>query len=424
MTAGSDSFFIRSPLFSPQLPLILGRTTLNLKALALGADAPFVPGNSFPNLVNLQLRGARRAFEVTASDLLALLSNCPRVETFELGSPIPDIKRDAQMPELTLSHLKALWMNKLNATTALAFLAKLKLPAVSTVRLTDLCADQWLYPPCPLPLSHMGLTQLDILESGKPAGRDTPFALHFIAHRSGTSTGLWIHLSFWRPNSRSDGLPVGLSEQYTHEELVFWDVFNALPTRTISELRLSMLRPAHLTRAALIVLRERVPALEGLVVRGLKARSATEQCKVQDGLARALARRDVAIGPSEAALGSWTKPGQSVGDTPVPRLRDLTIELNRAWKSGMGDRLVRALQERKKRGYPLRSVACSAPSVGDEKLEECIREHVTGEVNITNHKLWKVRKVSEIWMVKNDYWRLYPESLARGLNGWGLPGNT
>ena len=76
------------------------------------------------------------------------------------------------------------------------------------------------------------------------------------------------------------------------------------------------------------------------------------------------------------------------------------------------------------RGCPLRSVACSVLSVGDPELEGRIREHVVGEARVTTRKLWEIRKVPEAWMVKNDYWRLYPESLARTLNGWGLPENT
>ena len=62
--------------------------------------------------------------------------------------------------------------------------------------------------------------------------------------------------------------------------------------------------------------------------------------------------------------------------------------------------------------------------MGDPELEGRIREHVVGEARVTTRKLWEMRKVPEVWMVKNDYWRLYPESLARTLNGWGLPENT
>ncbi|KAM5543180.1 hypothetical protein V8D89_003054 [Ganoderma adspersum] len=399
--------------------MILGGGALNLKAITLGPDAPFIPGNSFPSLVNLELRGMGRGVQVTSNTLIDLLSNCPRLETFEVHFPLPDlVQNDEQShtrPPLTLKHLKALWMSHVSATSAFAFLAQLELPAIATVRLMNLAANGFSAPPrtLVLPLSHMRLTQLDILEGGKQGGPDTPFELHFLAHGGGAQarTGLWVHLFFWRPRERSAHRP--LTDQYAHEERVFWDVFRVLPTRAVTALRLSTLRAAHLARAAVIIRGDSGPALplESLVVRSMKAGSATEQRETVDDLA-------IALAPLTG------RGGIDIVPFPAPRLGELTIELNRAWKPGMGDLLVRTLRERKARGHPLRSVACSALSVADPEFEGRIREHVVGEAKVTTRKLWEIRKVPEVWMVKNDYWRLYPESLARTLNGWGLPENT
>ena len=430
MTAHSSSFFLPLEQFQ-QCPMILGGGALNLKAITLGPDAPFIPGNSFPSLVNLELRGMGRGVQVTTETLIDLLSNCPRLETFEVHFPLHDLvhnESDEQSrntrPPVTLKHLKALWMSHVSATSAFAFLAQLELPAISTVRLMNLGANGFSSPPSrtlALVLAHMHLTELDILEGGRHTGSGTPFSLHFLAHGThaahpptvtlhARTVGLWVHLLFRRPPEQTAHRP--LAEQYAHEERVFWDVLCALPTRAVSALRLSTLRATHLARAAVIIGGARGPTmpLESLVVRSRKSGSAAEQRDVVDHLARAL-------GPYEGRRGV-------VVPVPAPRLRELTIELNRAWKPGMGDLLVRTLEKRKARGCPLRSVACSVLSVGDPELERRIREHVVGEARVTTRKLWEMRKVPEVWMVKNDYWRLYPESLARTLNGWGLPENT
>ncbi|KAI1791281.1 hypothetical protein LXA43DRAFT_1011957 [Ganoderma leucocontextum] len=413
LTAGGEGFFAQALL--PHLPLIFGVLASNVKAMALGPNVPFFPGNSFPNLINLQLRGISRSVASTGR-LLDLLSNTPRLETFELLSPSHDLDLDTQTanhPPVALKHLKVFWISSVASTPAFSLLSKLELPAVSTVRLTELYAKSDQSPPVPrsvLPLSHMGLTDLDILEGGKPAGRDTPFNLHFLAHgaRAGTDTGLWVNFRFWRPHICSSRQ---LKEQYSHEEYVFWSVFTTLPTLGVTALRLSTLSPAHLRRAALIVGGERVPALESLVVRSQKSGSATENSAAVDRLARILA-------PFES------EPGCGDAGQAVPRLGSLTIELNRAWKRGMGDVLVRTLEGRKLSGHPLRSVACSALSVGDPELAGRIKEHVVGDVRVTDRKLWERKEIPEVWMVKNDYWRLYPASLARTGNGWGLPENT
>ena len=105
---------------------------------------------------------------------------------------------------------------------------------------------------------------------------------------------------------------------------------------------------------------------------------------------------------------------------PVPLLHELTIEVSGAWDAKLADSFVKALAVRKECGYPLRSVACGAKRVDDPSLAERLREQVE-IVEVVEGKLWEVKGVPAVWMVKNDYWSLY---LRESRYGWELPHDT
>ena len=93
--------------------------------------------------------------------------------------------------------------------------------------------------------------------------------------------------------------------------------------------------------------------------------------------------------------------------------------------SGVGDAklagvFVKALAARKECGYPLRSVACGAKRVDDPLLVERLMEQVE-IVEVVEGKLWEVKGIPPVWMVKNDYWSLY---MRESRYGWELPHDT
>ena len=99
--------------------------------------------------------------------------------------------------------------------------------------------------------------------------------------------------------------------------------------------------------------------------------------------------------------------GGSAVRVPAPLLQELTIEVSGAWDAKLADSFVKALAVRKECGYPLRSVACGAKRVADPSLAERLREQVE-IVEVVERKLWEVKGIPAVWLVKNDYWRLYP----------------
>ncbi|KAI0690460.1 hypothetical protein C8T65DRAFT_745794 [Cerioporus squamosus] len=189
---------------SPGLPRILGGIPIRLRALAL-RSVPFIPGNAFPNLVNLPIDKMTNSV-LTIQKLLRLLCNCPRLETFELARTEPllltgevvavsqtsassgsDIQLlsdiDVDSPTLfiaELPRLRGLRMGYLNVEHALAILALLRLPKRLAMRLDHMKSSApyaraaVAYPPWPSltvpPISALygvkGLTHLDIIHPG------------------------------------------------------------------------------------------------------------------------------------------------------------------------------------------------------------------------------------------------------------------
>ena len=101
----------------------------------------------------------------------------------------------------------------------------------------------------------------------------------------------------------------------------------------------------------------------------------------------------------------------------MPRLESLTIELNGPWTPGPDDNLIDALAMRRLAGRPVRIFACSITGLSEFEraaLAERLGEHVVGRVEVTEDMLWERPNV-QAWMIKNDYWQLYP------IEGDGLP---
>ncbi|PIL34023.1 hypothetical protein GSI_03731 [Ganoderma sinense ZZ0214-1] len=416
--SNNPALLLTNPFPTP--PLILGGQPLHhLKALILSRLAPFMPGNPLPNLVNLQLYGLGLGV-LTAHNLLHLLANCPRLETFELLSPPAGLffdfdERPTAQP-VPLRALKALWMRDLHITPALALLCRLELPATTTVRLANLAdvSQRYERPTFLLlpagrrsPFKHLaGLTHLDILEDphGAPGGGGASLyaPLYFIAH--GARAAVWLHVA------------VTTGDAHARDRL-FWNLLDMLPTEGIAALRVSARAPACFARIEWVL--KRTPALTSLTLRCGDAQVLSPPAAVMRWQNPALKKPRTILDDVASALAPRGS-GSAAVRVSVPLLRALAIEVGGTWDADLAHGLVRALAARKLCGHPLRSVACGAKRVDDRALAERLREQVE-IVKVVERKLWEVVGISAVWMVENDYWSLY---LRESRYGWELPHDT
>ncbi|KAM5543179.1 hypothetical protein V8D89_003053 [Ganoderma adspersum] len=421
--SNNPALLLTNPFPTPPI-VFSGQPLRHLKALVLGRLAPFIPGNSLPNLTNLQLYGLGLGV-LTAQNLLHLLSNCPRLETFELLSPPSGLffdfdDRPIAQP-IPLRSLKALWMRELHITPALALLCRLELPPETTVRLANLADVSQRYerpttllpPGRRSPFKHLaGLTHLDILEDGSSA-RHAP--LHVVAH--GTRAGVWLHLAATTDDAHA-------------RDRLFWQLLDMLPTARVATLRVSARDTACFARIEWVL--KRTPALAALVLRCGDAQALSPPAAVLrwqtasgtgtgtgmgTGESAGLKRQRTLLDDVAYALAPRITAAVRV---PAPLLQALTIEVGGTWDGKLADGFVKALAGRKGCGYPLRSVACGAKRVDDPSLAERLQEQVE-IVKVVERKLWEVKGIPPVWMVKNDYWSLYLRELRYG---WELPHDT
>nr|VWO99373.1 Zn(2)-C6 fungal-type domain-containing protein [Ganoderma boninense] len=112
-------------------------------------------------------------------------------------------------------------------------------------------------------------------------------------------------------------------------------------------------------------------------------------------------------------IDSQTEATGAPRRVPAPQLRTVGLELKCNSLASL-EPFARAIEARKTCGHPLDSVRCNLAGVDVEDL----RAHVVDGVSEFDDKLW-VPTVDEGWLVKNDYWRLYP-ARWENYSEWGL----
>ena len=160
ITSTEKSGYRDPSTYREDLPLIFGGDTPNLKALVADIYAPFLPGNAFPNLVNLRISCIPH-LTVGFTLLLQLFSHTACLETLELllhtkfqrdvqhaMETTGGLQRlDAWTTRIPLPRLRALTVSGLCVQTAMAVLSKLDVPSHVVIRLSrlQLLQDSLLY---------------------------------------------------------------------------------------------------------------------------------------------------------------------------------------------------------------------------------------------------------------------------------------
>ncbi|KAM5539487.1 hypothetical protein V8D89_006939, partial [Ganoderma adspersum] len=234
-----------------KMPAILGGGAPGLRALMWSRAIPFIPGNAFPNLADLNITFSDSNV-LSLDRLLRLLSNCPRLETLNVKESSLDVTTGIAPDRrpVALDRLRALWIQSMPINAALATLAHLRLPPGTTVRLSEL--TRFLPEPVPpktIPfLQQMDdLIRLDLVAS---RGRLQPF-FHLVA--VGARSRFWIHFDL-------DAAGVSGARAYVRH------LCGMLPTKSLRTLRVSVADVADLVviRDALL---EPLPSLDTLLMR-------------------------------------------------------------------------------------------------------------------------------------------------------------
>ncbi|KAI1794928.1 hypothetical protein LXA43DRAFT_1080578 [Ganoderma leucocontextum] len=285
----------------------------------------------------------------------------------------------------------------MQANAALTALAYLQLPTNATVRLSDLAqnySEPRELPTAPVPfLQQMDhLTRLDVITC---VGRHA--SLHFVAF--GTYSRFWIHINV-----------VGLRVRPYVRFLC-----GMLPKNNLQTLRFSMQdiddfpvkgeAPEHDTSHTQSDSDPEVSS-HGYSDSDSDRYSGSDSDDV-----------DYSDHPFEAARRSLDTPHnhdshcanspiEISGNVPAPQLKVVGLEVKCASTASL-ESFVRMVEARKKSGHPLDTVLCSFEGV-DRKDVDGMKEHVVDGVRDVSGRLW-VPTIDEAWLMKNDYWRLYPE---------------
>ena len=391
------------------MPTILGGGALSLKALVWSLSIPFIPGNAFPNLADLNLNDLGSNV-LTLDRLLQLLANCPHLETLVLSHSSLDIKSSVvrgQNP-IKLDHLRALWMHSMGINAALTALSCLRLPVDATVRLSDLTQYEYrseLAEPPTAPvafLQHMDdLTSLDIIT----CKNRTQNGLHFVA--VGVRSRFWIHFNAGSADVRS----------YVRY------LYGMLPKNNLRTLRFSMQETADFVFVR-DTMRDPLPSLHTLLVRHSKTTSPSGVAAISRALCPGGAPEPNATERPRRSHDTVPAdfPIDLSADLPAPQLKIVGLEVRNASAASLRP-FVCMVEARKKCGHPLDTVWCNLEGVDQwQKRVEDLKEYVANGAHAFRGKLW-FPTIDEGWLVKNDHWRLCPEprdDWEDGYADWGF----
>ncbi|RPD62710.1 hypothetical protein L226DRAFT_324666 [Lentinus tigrinus ALCF2SS1-7] len=389
------------------MPLILGGTSTSLRAFAL-KQVSFVPGNSFPNLIDLRLD----TMTCVDWEFFRLLRNCPRLETLELAhtetllstplqssassGSVLDLVSGGDKPIMSpvvLRHLRGLRMGYMKVVYALAILALLKLPRHPVMRLDNLTCysryavlpdwhEVWqsrVEPPLSTLYEVKGHTHLDIIH----VREDNNAHLHFISH--GQNCGIWVHVRAIDPGP-------------------FFHLVAHLDTRAITTFRLSVPHNAVERLSFLRFVLVRMPSLSRLLVKcrvRLPAQSGTALLKEVAG----------ALTPSSSSSNEG-----GTAEIPVPGLDYFGIEMDCA-RIPL-DALVHMAASRKRSAHPIRSLVCNISGCTREDLLP-LSEFVDAYYVATGFLFEVGPDVPSVFKMKNDYWELFRRE--DGMTSWNMP---
>ena len=403
------------------MPMILGGDSARLKALVL--KAAFIPGNAFPNLVNLRLHSIS-GHGLPIWQLLQLFRNCLRLETLDLSHTAlsrltaeEESGAGAKKPDMSpvvLAHLHGLRMGYMSVDHVLAILAFLHLPKHPVMRLDSLYGSPPPYTGGSLNIAESfwsslmnphissmynvkGLAQVDVMYLTDDHGYAH---IHIVSHgQDQDRCGIWFHCG--RGNMEDFTTP--LERLLAHVD-----------TRDVTTLRLrvSVDVPAVTWIVFLSHMLERVPSLARLSVEEEPARRVPSLD--HDWVIRAL-------------LPPLTDTSDTNDHTvPAPQLDTLEI-----WQTERGEEvrtgtMCAAVQSmvaiRKERGHPLRSLACNIPDATQDDLA-ALSEYVE-ELRVTNERESQPGcqdsfEVPSAFRMKNDYWHMF--RYDKNLERWKLP---
>ena len=425
-----------------KMPAILGGGALGLRALMWSLAIPFIPGNAFLDLADLNITFADKNV-LTLDRLLRLLSNCPRLETLNLKQSTFDVTTGIMLNRrpVALDHLRALWIQSMSINAALATLAHLQLPQDTTVRLSELTR----FPPDPFPpraripfLQQMDdLASLDLVAS---KGRLQPF-FHLVA--VGARSRFWIHFDL-------DSTGVGGARAYVRH------LCGMLPTKSLRTLRVSVADVADLVVIRDVLL-DSLPSLDTLLMRhsttATPAEAASGIAAVSKALCPGGGPEDIVKGSdtdsdeyvpgdgldsdtdSDSSSGTDSNSGSDDGDpvdaagqspspdtpddsdtafpvdtsaaVPAPHLKVVGLQVKCGGDTASFESFAHMLAARKQSSRPLDTVLCSFEWVEAKDVDD-MKECVVGGVRDVLGALW-VPTIDEGWRVRNDYWRLYPD---------------
>ncbi|KAI0690462.1 hypothetical protein C8T65DRAFT_97862 [Cerioporus squamosus] len=455
ITSTRESVQCDSYYYPRDLPTVFGGDTPNLRALVLDAHAPFLPGNAFPNLVNLRVSCLPHMI-VGFRLLLQLFSNTPRLETLELllhprrprgvdeRVEVTDGTRglDTWTTPVSLSRLRVLTISGLYVQVAMTMLSKLDVPPRVVMRLLKLQLDLDTATPIPTLMvpalrNISGLTHLDIFECIQDKDEDKyededdkeiqaeKEQYRLLLERSARvpqMRGLALanlpqgrKVEHARPagplsscylirHGLHSGLWIHVEAPLRLREYVQSGVLQSLqpelPLGDITTLRMSVL-PNRLSCLSSMV--SRMSSLTTLTLRSIQRLSSEQAGAALQEISRAL---------------TPLSPGTSAAAIPAPNLEAVSIEVLSDFV--LPTSLVNMAERRVISAVPLVSVTCSIPDAPPLELQR-LSDHVIDDVDVTRRSLrWDSAEVlTPVWRTTNEYWGMHPQLADK--DAWGLP---